>query len=374
MNKILTLFLAINTLLSFSQNRCGTEYYSKILTEKFPNYRKERRKDNVQAEKWIKNHPKQNEKETIIIIPVVVHVVWNTNSENISNTQVFSQIEILNADFRRTNIDSFMTPYVWKSIAADSKIEFCLAKIDPNGNNTTGITRTETNKTSFSMNDDVKHTNDGGINSWENDKYLNIWVCDLAGGILGYATQPWGNNINNEDGVVIGYECFGNTGTAQPPYNKGRTTTHEIGHWLNLDHLWGNGSCGNDQVSDTPDQDNENYDCGPFPLQTASCNTTGANGTMYMNYMDYTNDGCMNLFTNGQKNRMITAINTKRTKLLNNNLCEVGTSSITENIKPTKKLVKIVDLLGKITNKKTKNRTLFYIYNNGIVEKKIILE
>ena len=168
----------------------------------------------------------------------------------------------------------------------------------------------------------MKSTSQGGIDAWPNEDYLNIWVCDLGGGLLGYATPP-SNFLSNEDGVVINYKYFGNIGTAQAPYNKGRTATHEVGHWLNLDHIWGNGwgSCGNDNVSDTPVQEEENYSCPGFPHNPNSCGTSNQNGDMFMNYMDYTNDACMNLFTQGQKTRMISAINQYRSNLLNHNLC-----------------------------------------------------
>ena len=129
------------------------------------------------------------------------------------------------------------------SVASDCEIEFCLAQKDPNGNSTTGITRTQTSETSFSTNDDVKYTNSGGKDAWNTLEYLNIWVCDLSGGLLGYAQFPGGNV--NEDGVVCDYAYFGNIGTATPPYDKGRTATHEVGHWLNLRHIWGDSNCGN---------------------------------------------------------------------------------------------------------------------------------
>ena len=155
----------------------------------------------------------------------------------------------------------------------------------------------------------------------DRDDYLNIWVCDLSGGILGYATPPssW---PNPNDGVVVGYRYFGTTGALQSPYNKGRTATHEVGHWLNLDHVWGDNNCGNDNVSDTPTQEEANLFCPGFPHNANSCGTSNSNGDMFMNYMDYTNDACMNLFTSGQKARMISAINQYRPNLLNHNLCD----------------------------------------------------
>jgi len=373
MKSIFTLLLVSLTLLSNAQNRCGTEAHTLGLIDKYPDYAKARAKVNYQTEKWIQNHP-TNSQKTIITIPVVVHVVWNTNSENISDAQIFSQIEVLNNDFRRTNVDIINTPTVWQAIAADCEIEFCLAQTDQNGIATTGIERVQTTQTSFGMGGDpVMSVASGGADPWDQDYYLNIWVCDLGSGLLGYASQPssW---PNPSDGVVIGYKYFGNTGTAQPPYHKGRTTTHEIGHWLNLEHVWGAwGSCGDDQVSDTPKQETENYSCPSFPLHPNACSTTNANGDMFMNYMDYTNDACMNLFTAGQKTRMISAINQYRSNLIYNT-CSNPTTNIINVSSANKKLVKIVDILGRTTSDKTTNTPLFYIYNDGTVEKKIIVE
>jgi len=321
MKKITLAILIVSSLFSYSQERCATDLYSNLLEAKYPEYAVERQKVNSQTKKWIKNNPNISNK-AIITIPVVVHVVWNTNTENISDAQIFSQIDVLNADFRRTNSDAINTPSVWQSVATDSEIDFCLATTAPNGVATTGITRTQTSQTSFSINgSDMKSSSSGGIDPWDQDDYLNIWVCDLSGGILGYATPP--SNFNNpEDGVVIGYKYFGTIGTVQSPYNKGRTATHEVGHWLNLDHIWGGGgNCGNDNVSDTPTQEEENYSCPSFPHNANSCNTSNSSGDMFMNYMDYTNDACMNMFTSGQKTRMISAINQYRNNLLSHNLC-----------------------------------------------------
>ena len=185
---------------------------------------------------WIENQP-ESSSSTILTIPVVVHVVYYNSNENISTAQVQSQIDILNEDFRRLNADASNTPSAFQSVAADCEIEFCLATTDPNGNSTTGITRTSTSQSSFSTNDDVKYSSSGGINAWNTSEYLNIWVCDLGGGLLGYATFPGGNSSN--DGVVCDYAYFGNTGTATSPYHLGRTATHEVGHYLNLWHIWG---------------------------------------------------------------------------------------------------------------------------------------
>ncbi|MFM8488944.1 MAG: zinc metalloprotease, partial [Bacteroidota bacterium] len=177
-----------------------------------------------------------------------------------------------------------------------------MAQQDPSGNPTNGIVRVQTTVNGFSTNDNVKFSSSGGSNIWNRDRYLNIWVCNLSSGLLGYAQFPGGPA--NTDGVVIDYQAFGTNGTAQAPFNLGRTATHEVGHWLNCYHIWGDDgtACtGTDQVSDTPNQADENYGCPVFPV--ISCNN-GPNGDMFMNYMDYVDDGCMNMFSLGQSTRM----------------------------------------------------------------------
>jgi hypothetical protein len=244
-----------------------------------------------------------------IIIPVVVHVVYSTNAQNISDAQINSQIQVLNEDFRRLNADKTSTPSAFSGFAGDANIEFKLAKIDPNGNPTTGITRTQTNSTSFSHNNnEVKYTSSGGCDAWNTQRYLNIWVCNFSNAnLMGYAQFPSDFQISpNTDGVAISYKYFGKNGSAVSPYNKGRTATHEIGHWLNLRHIWGdvNSCSATDWVDDTPNQyTSTDLDyCPSFP-RTDNCSPTSP-GIMFMNYMDYTVDACMNLFTEGQVARM----------------------------------------------------------------------
>lgn len=230
----------------------------------------------------------------IVTIPVVVHVVYRRGSQNISESQILSQIQVLNEDFRRTNGDQTNT---W-SQAADTEIEFCLASVDPNGNSTNGITRTSTRKRSFSSTrDDVKFSSSGGKDAWPTDQYLNIWVCDLSNGLLGYAQFP-NTGPASTDGVVVDYQYFGTNGTATAPFNLGRTATHEVGHWLNLRHIWGDGPCSvDDYVQDTPLSDAPNYGCASGHVSCSSVD-------MVENYMDYSDDACMNLFTLDQKTRM----------------------------------------------------------------------
>ncbi|MGS2725626.1 M43 family zinc metalloprotease [Psychroserpens sp. BH13MA-6] len=234
---------------------------------------------------------------SVITIPVVVHVLYRTSQENISDAQILSQIQVLNDDFRRMNADADNT---WLQ-AADTEIQFCMATVDPNGNPTNGITRKSTNKTSWGTNDAMKKSSQGGVDPWDTSQYLNMWVCNIGGGILGYAQFPGGSAAT--DGVVMGPNYFGsvNGGSGfylSAPFNLGRTTTHEVGHFLNLRHIWGDGGCSvDDFVSDTPTSDGANYGCATSHV---SCGTTD----MVQNYMDYSDDACMNLFTQGQRDRM----------------------------------------------------------------------
>ena len=235
----------------------------------------------------------------VITIPVVVHIVYHSSSQNITDAQVRSQIDVLNKDYRRQNTDAVNTPQVFQSVAADCGFRFELATADPNGNATSGIVRKYTDILGFNISDDVKSSSRGGDDAWDADHYLNIWVTNLSSGVFGYSSIP--GSPKDKDGVVIQYTAFGTTGTVASPFNKGRTTTHEVGHWLNLYHTWGDAECGDDQVDDTPPQRAANRGC-PGEIRVTCGN--GPLGDMYMNFMDFTDDACMNLFTNGQRERM----------------------------------------------------------------------
>lgn len=248
----------------------------------------------------------------VTTIPVVVHVVYNPNSpeQNISDAQIQSQIDVLNKDFRATNPDVASVPAPFKPLVADARIEFVLATTDPSGNPTTGIIRKATTEAAFMDDERVKYDATGGSDAWPSDRYLNMWVCLLGGGLLGYAQFPGGPD--ETDGVVITHTAFGNTGTAAAPFNLGRTATHEIGHWLNLRHIWGDdgdGCNGSDFVDDTPNQAGPNTGVPTFPRVTCS---NGPNGDLFMNYMDYTDDAGMYMFTTGQVARMQSALDVAR--------------------------------------------------------------
>jgi len=260
-----------------------------------------------QTRSYIDNVSKRGTWLPTIVIPVVVHVVYNNTAQNISDVQINSQIQVLNEDFNRLNADASNTPSQFLSVAGQMNIEFRLAKIDPNGNITTGITRTSTSKTGFShISDDVKFNSTDGHDAWDAKRYLNIWVCNFSNtGLMGYAQFPSDLLIKpNTDGVVISYKYFGKNDPSYPNYNKGRTTTHEVGHWLNLRHIWGDAyNCtATDFVDDTPNQYEDTYGCHSFP-KTDDCSSSNP-GIMFMNYMDYSYDHCMNIFTKGQVQRM----------------------------------------------------------------------
>jgi Pregnancy-associated plasma protein-A/Secretion system C-terminal sorting domain len=235
----------------------------------------------------------------VITIPVIVHILYHNSGENISDVQVQSQIDVLNADYRKFNADTMGIPPYYRSLAANCGFRFGLALQDSNGQAITGIVRKYTDVASFTIDDGIKSASTGGDDAWDRDHYLNVWVGNLTGGILGYSSIVGGPKAT--DGVVVLYTAFGTAGTAVAPFNRGRTTTHEVGHWLNLIHTWGDDSCGNDEVADTPPQEGPDYgDPGGIII---SCGNAPY-GNLYMDYMDFTDDIGMHLFTFGQRDRM----------------------------------------------------------------------
>ncbi len=324
--------------------RCATTEYEEYLKSKNPN-----RLSTSEFEQWIapkitiekekrKNTSKVLQQNEVIIIPVVVHIIHNGDiigaNENILDQQVASQIQVLNEDFRRkAGTPGFNT----NPVGADVEIEFALAKRDPFGVLSNGINRVNLGQESWStdeINNSVKPQT-----QWNPEKYLNIWIVKFtADDLLGYAQFPSastlpGINTNegpaNTDGVVIGYAFFGSSsyfpgGTYVTDYDKGRTTSHEVGHWLGLRHIWGDGGCDvDDFCADTPNAGHKNEGC---PTGVDSCPDPGLD--MVENYMDYTNDACMNIFTVDQKTRMITVMNnsTRRVSLKTSDALVPGTT------------------------------------------------
>ena len=224
-----------------------------------------------------------------IEIPVTVNVLYRTAAENISLAQIQSQIDILNKDFNATNSDFNQVPALFAGVKANVGITFVLV----------GGYRKSTTRTSWGTTDDMKRASTGGIDPTSPTTTLNLWVCTIGGGILGYAQFPGG--ASSTDGVAIDSKYIGSTGTAIAPFNLGRTATHEVGHWMNLRHIWGDATCGSDLVSDTPTHNAANYGVPAYPHYSAC---SGNPVEMTMNYMDYTDDRGMFMFSNGQKSRM----------------------------------------------------------------------
>jgi hypothetical protein len=224
-----------------------------------------------------------------IVIPVVVHVLYNTAAENISDAQIQSQIDVLNEDYNLQNSDRAQIPSLFSDVKATVGVRFVLSQ----------TIRVKSNKKSWAANDNMKFASKGGSDAVDPQHKLNIWVCNLQK-YLGFAYYP---GIRPElDGVVNLYSAFGRTGVLHPTYNKGRTATHEVGHWMNLRHIWGDATCGTDLVDDTPIHTTANFGCPAYPHHN-SCTDNAIE--MTMNYMDYTDDACMFMFSNGQKDRML---------------------------------------------------------------------
>lgn len=306
------LFFAL-PLLMHAQRSCATMEVLHQMLKEDPTIKEKMDQIDHHAAQYVKMpwQPRVN-----VTIPVVFHVLWRTNAEKVTAAQLQSQLDVLNEDFQKLNADIVNVPADFQSVIGDCDISFCLAQQDPGGAATTGINYKSTTKLSWGTNDDVKKLSKGGIDPWNRDNYLNIWICNIGGGILGYAQFPGGPATT--DGVVIDYRYVGRGGSAVPPFDKGRTGTHEVGHWLNLYHIWGDATCGNDQVSDTPLHNTANYGCPTHP-HLSTC--TGTPKEMFMNYMDYTDDPCMVMFSAGQAGRVQSCITGSRGSLQNSPGC-----------------------------------------------------
>ena len=272
-----------------SQRECATNEAVQSIINADPSVKQRMDEVELFTNRMIASGEVQRNAAGTITIPVVVHVLYNKAEENISAAQIQSQIDVLNEDFNLRNSDRNQVPGLFSGVVADVGVKFVLAQ----------VVRKATNKKTWPANDGMKFSQQGGSDAIDPEHNLNIWVCNLAK-YLGYAYYP---GITPErDGVVCLYSAFGRTGTLLVPYDKGRTATHEVGHYLNLRHIWGDATCGTDLVDDTPQHTTANFDCPTFP-HLSSC--AGTPVEMTMNYMDYTDDACMFMFSNGQKSRML---------------------------------------------------------------------
>lgn len=261
---------------------CATMIVHELLAETVPGYREARLRAEATTRQAVIQAIARTEPVTL---QTVVHVIYRADAENLSDAQIASQIEVLNRDFRAQNDDRAQVPGVWGSLVADALVEFELAE----------VTRTQTDQASFGPDDSVKAL------AAAQPGRLNVWVCTLSGGLLGYAQFPGGPDAT--DGVVILNTAFGTTGTVRAPFDGGRTAVHEVGHWLGLRHIWGdrNDCTGDDFVADTPPAQQPNTGTPEFPHITCD---NGPNGDMFVNYMDYVDDAAMFMFTRGQADRM----------------------------------------------------------------------
>jgi len=327
--------LSISSINARAQDRCATVQYEALRHQKNPTL-----EDSDQFENWLQNkiaHPKTQQQRTqgtesaTYKIPVVVHIIHNGEpigtGTNLSDAQILSQINVMNKDFTRMNLDASNTPAEFLPIAGNLDIEFVFAKQDQFGAATTGITRTLGTKSTWIISDNATFK---ALSYWPAENYFNIWVLNFPD-FLGYAQLPVSNLMGLEnspndrltDGIIMDYTAFGSnfeglgTFNLDTKYNRGRTATHEAGHFFGLRHIWGDdgSSCsGTDYVDDTPNQGG-NY-TGQCP---SGARTSCSSSDMYMNYMDYTNDACMNLFSQGQNARMIVVLENspRRFSLLN---------------------------------------------------------
>lgn len=277
------------------------------------------------TQQWILENQNKVQTREIITIPVVVHIVWNTPADNFTDLEIEAQIDGLTADFRKRNDNASIIPDVFAPLAADVEIEFCLATVYK-GARTNGIVRKETPFTGigarrFSGNQrSICYDDEGGSDAWDPKEYINIWVGQLNGP-LGEAIFPGMAVSELEDGIFIDPEAFGFFCSTKNGYFHGRTLTHEMGHFFNLYHIWGENGCDTgDLVADTPMQDtNYKGQCPNHPQ--VSCGSED----MFMNYMDYSDDNCLAMFTNGQKMRMLAALDTfPRSSLKNSDGCSLG--------------------------------------------------
>ena len=321
MNKIILLLIALVSVSGISQRTCATsDKLAQKMADPLFAARHEAVMDQIYNATAAFDRPRNaSAPAAVITIPVVFHVLYKNATQNISDAQINSQLTILNNDYRKLNSDfNAVVPAIFRPLAADMEIVFVKANRTSSGHTTTGITRKSVaNAFDFYNN---YYTSEGQP-AWDTTSYLNIWIGSFNDPeLLGFGLLPSAAG-DPDDGLCISYKFVGNTGTATAPFNKGRTATHEIGHYFGLFHPWGQdgSACGNannsDRVADTPATNDPYFSCPSFPNELNACNFTEG-GSMFMNYMDYVNDACMAFFTNGQKAVVQSTLSNQRLSLL----------------------------------------------------------
>jgi Pregnancy-associated plasma protein-A. len=290
----------LNAQENVAKPRCGTMEVLKTNLERDPVLRTRFNQQKLQLRQMVQQRQLARITADTIYVPIVFHIVLQ-NPNLVTDEQLRDQIDTLNKDFAGLNGDSVKILPQFKHLFGKSIIQFRLARRTPNDQPSTGIVRKVTTRQEFNLNDPaVKYSSMGGDNAWDRNRFFNVWITDIVAGYLGYATFPQGSSAA-EDGVVLDYTCLPG---GVPPYDRGRTLTHETGHYFSLFHIWGeDNSCnGGDDIDDTPNQGAASGGC-PTGIQTDDCSPT-APGIMYQNFMDYTNDPCMVMFTLQQVARM----------------------------------------------------------------------
>jgi hypothetical protein len=368
--KKLILFISMPCIL-FSQNfpTCGYDLLVEAYQKTNPNYQKSIDYAFEVAKEWSESQSLVSDSDTLRRLPVVVHVLYQNESENISDEIIQSQIDVLNEDYRRLNADTTNTRAQFDTLAGRSNFEFFLATTDPDGNPTSGITRTSTSVESFlnetiflNPNSDImnsmKSPTTNGVSAWPSDKYINIWICDISINgeiqIFGYATPP--NNLPNwllapptspeNDGIVIHYETFGRDAVVNVGFQTaflGRVVTHEMGHFLGLRHIWGDGPCSDDDgIDDTPFSDSNGLNMC-FHNKNSCVDSPFDYHDMIENYMDYSSPSCQNIFTKGQMGLMLGVLANHRVDLPEQNVDLIPQYKVYFNVypNPTKDLLYI---------------------------------
>ncbi len=366
------LFIILPSLL-FGQAPCNTDIrYAKLLENSHELVDKLYHQEEILQDQ-IRN---SNHLRSIIVLPVVIHIAYHESKDSLSHYYIFEQIEQLNRDFNRLNDNLRNVPDIFKNDIADVGIKFCISYMNEDGNIELGIEQKSVNISYFGDQTDdlgnprLKYSILDGFDSWDSHSFINIWVADFEN-MSGEASFP-GTEIAELDGILIDYEHFG---------GKNRTLTHEMGHFLNLKHLWGmDENCNNDDmVSDTPSQESANYNCPSHPH--ISCGTAD----MFMNFMDFSDDDCSSFFTTGQMERMHQSLVLFRTELLDKAVCQQTNISfnletdiyLTQNDEgiivsfrhiPTEKInLRIYDVTGRFILKKEMVSNYTEIIDNTIM-------